>query len=61
MSEADARVFLAGSHARLSYTREHRQIDVGQEHWLVGFVPGAPRRVSKWNLGALSELTPDWG
>ena len=44
MSQAEAEIFLAASHARLNFCRCTAWITIDDERWVVGFVAGAPRR-----------------
>jgi hypothetical protein len=46
MTAAEAEVFIAAAHARLEFARCSSQIAVDGEHWNVGFVQGAPKRIS---------------
>jgi hypothetical protein len=47
MTPDEAAAFLAAGHARLSFARDTGQIAIDSEHWLIGFVQGAPSRLTK--------------
>ncbi len=47
MTVDEAAAFLAAGHARLECARGTGQIAIDEEHWLVGFVQGAPSRLRK--------------
>ena len=46
MSDADAEAFIRAAQARLDFQRQHIQICVDDITWVVGFVQGAPYRLS---------------
>jgi hypothetical protein len=47
MTADEAAAFLAAGHSRLAYARDSGQIAIDGEHWLIGFVQGAPSRLAK--------------
>ena len=46
MSDADAEAFIRAAQVRLDFQRQHTQICVDDITWVVGFVQGAPYRLS---------------
>ncbi len=46
MHADDARLFLDVAHARLEFAKRHAQVSVDNVVWVVGFVQGAPYRVT---------------
>ncbi len=46
MHTDDARMFLHAAHARLEFTKCHAQVHVDDVVWVVGFVQGAPYRLT---------------
>jgi hypothetical protein len=47
MTADEATAFLAAGHARLHDARDSSQIAIDGEYWLIGFVQGAPSRLTK--------------
>jgi hypothetical protein len=46
MRTDDARQFLHAAHARLEYSKRQAQVRVDDVVWVVGFVQGAPYRLT---------------
>jgi hypothetical protein len=46
MSDAEVRAFVNAAHCRLDFQRTHAQILVDGVTWVIGFVRGAPYRLS---------------
>jgi len=46
MPDEEVRTFLHAAHARLDFQRWHAQIWVDDVAWVVGFVQGAPYRIT---------------
>jgi hypothetical protein len=46
MSDTDAHAFIRAAQARLDFLRQHAQICIDDVTWVVGFVQGAPYRLS---------------
>jgi len=46
MSDEEVRTFLRAAQAKLEFQRWHAQIRVGDVTWVVGFVQGAPYRIT---------------
>jgi hypothetical protein len=46
MSDAEAQAFVTAAHWRLDFQRTHSQILVDGVTWVIGFVHGAPYRLS---------------
>lgn len=46
MTDADAEAFIRAAQARLDFQRQHTQICINDVTWVVGFVQGAPYRLS---------------
>jgi hypothetical protein len=47
MQTDDARLFLDAAHARLEFAKRQAQVCVDDVVWVVGFVKGAPYRLTK--------------
>lgn len=56
MSDAEAQAFVNAAHCRLDFQRTHAQILVDGVTWVIGFVRGAPYRVSP--TAAIATMKP---